>query len=171
MRTLPGRVETGQWAPTRKAAGPREAPKEAQGKARPSPGAARLNGRTAALIAAVVLSGSALAAIAAWRWDGQHLTALLTLMVLAIIAERFDVSLYGESSLSLTVVPIISAVLISGVAGLISPWNLPLYLFTWKIAPAIAVGNTAVAKPSEITPMTALASRALVPLHELSTCG
>lgn len=42
-----------------------------------------------------------------------------------------------------------------GVVGLISPWNLPLYLFTWKIAPAIAAGNTAVAKPSEITPMTA----------------
>jgi aminomuconate-semialdehyde/2-hydroxymuconate-6-semialdehyde dehydrogenase len=42
-----------------------------------------------------------------------------------------------------------------GVAGLISPWNLPLYLFTWKVAPAIATGNTAVAKPSEITPMTA----------------
>ncbi len=42
-----------------------------------------------------------------------------------------------------------------GVAGLISPWNLPLYLFTWKVAPAIAFGNTAVAKPSEITPMTA----------------
>jgi aminomuconate-semialdehyde/2-hydroxymuconate-6-semialdehyde dehydrogenase len=42
-----------------------------------------------------------------------------------------------------------------GVAGLISPWNLPLYLFTWKVAPAIASGCTAVAKPSEITPMTA----------------
>src|SRR5687767_5652068 len=42
-----------------------------------------------------------------------------------------------------------------GVAGLISPWNLPLYLFTWKVAPAIATGNTAVAKPSELTPMTA----------------
>jgi aminomuconate-semialdehyde/2-hydroxymuconate-6-semialdehyde dehydrogenase len=42
-----------------------------------------------------------------------------------------------------------------GVAGLISPWNLPLYLFTWKIAPALATGNTAVAKPSEVTPMTA----------------
>jgi aminomuconate-semialdehyde/2-hydroxymuconate-6-semialdehyde dehydrogenase len=42
-----------------------------------------------------------------------------------------------------------------GVAGLISPWNLPLYLFTWKVAPAIATGNTAVAKPSEVTPMTA----------------
>ncbi len=42
-----------------------------------------------------------------------------------------------------------------GVAGCISPWNLPLYLFTWKVVPAIAVGNTVVAKPSEITPMTA----------------
>ena len=42
-----------------------------------------------------------------------------------------------------------------GVAGCISPWNLPLYLLTWKIAPAIATGNTVVAKPSEITPYTA----------------
>ncbi len=42
-----------------------------------------------------------------------------------------------------------------GVAGCISPWNLPLYLFTWKIAPALAMGNTVVAKPSELTPMTA----------------
>lgn len=42
-----------------------------------------------------------------------------------------------------------------GVAALISPWNLPLYLLSWKIAPAIAMGNTCVAKPSEITPMTA----------------
>lgn len=42
-----------------------------------------------------------------------------------------------------------------GVAGLISPWNLPLYLLTWKIAPALAYGNTCVAKPSELTPMTA----------------
>ena len=42
-----------------------------------------------------------------------------------------------------------------GVVGCISPWNLPLYLFTWKIAPAIAAGCTIVAKPSEVTPMTA----------------
>ncbi|XP_072714023.1 2-aminomuconic semialdehyde dehydrogenase isoform X3 [Ciconia boyciana] len=42
-----------------------------------------------------------------------------------------------------------------GVAGLISPWNLPLYLLTWKIAPAIACGNTVVAKPSEMTSVTA----------------
>lgn len=42
-----------------------------------------------------------------------------------------------------------------GVAGLISPWNLPLYLLTWKIAPALACGNTAVCKPSELTSKTA----------------
>ncbi len=42
-----------------------------------------------------------------------------------------------------------------GVAACISPWNLPLYLFTWKIAPALAAGNCVVAKPSEITPYTA----------------
>ncbi len=42
-----------------------------------------------------------------------------------------------------------------GVVGIISPWNLPLYLFTWKIAPALAAGNCVIGKPSEITPMTA----------------
>ncbi|MEL6988390.1 MAG: aldehyde dehydrogenase, partial [Bacteroidota bacterium] len=42
-----------------------------------------------------------------------------------------------------------------GVVGAISPWNLPLYLFTWKIAPALAAGNTVIAKPSEVTPYTA----------------
>ena len=42
-----------------------------------------------------------------------------------------------------------------GVVGCISPWNLPIYLLTWKIAPALAAGNTVVAKPSEVTPMTA----------------
>lgn len=42
-----------------------------------------------------------------------------------------------------------------GVVGCISPWNLPLYLFTWKIAPALAAGNCVVAKPSEVTPRTA----------------
>ncbi len=41
-----------------------------------------------------------------------------------------------------------------GIVGCISPWNLPLYLFTWKIAPAIAAGNCVIAKPSEVTPMT-----------------
>lgn len=42
-----------------------------------------------------------------------------------------------------------------GIVGCISPWNLPLYLFTWKIAPALAAGNCVIAKPSEITPHTA----------------
>ena len=42
-----------------------------------------------------------------------------------------------------------------GVVGCITPWNLPLYLFTWKIAPALAAGNCVVGKPSELTPMTA----------------
>lgn len=42
-----------------------------------------------------------------------------------------------------------------GAVATISPWNLPLYLFTWKIAPALAAGNTVVAKPSEVTPATA----------------
>jgi aminomuconate-semialdehyde/2-hydroxymuconate-6-semialdehyde dehydrogenase len=42
-----------------------------------------------------------------------------------------------------------------GIVGCISPWNLPLYLFTWKIAPALATGNCVIAKPSELTPYTA----------------
>jgi aminomuconate-semialdehyde/2-hydroxymuconate-6-semialdehyde dehydrogenase len=42
-----------------------------------------------------------------------------------------------------------------GIVGCVSPWNLPLYLFTWKIAPALATGNCVIAKPSEITPVTA----------------
>ncbi|MBB3342961.1 aldehyde dehydrogenase [Luteimonas sp. RC10] len=48
-----------------------------------------------------------------------------------------------------------------GTVATISPWNLPLYLFTWKIAPALAAGNTVVAKPSEITPATATLLAAL----------
>lgn len=60
-----------------------------------------------------------------------------------------------------------------GVAGLISPWNLPLYLLTWKVAPALATGNTAVCKPSEVTPLTAsmlgaLAAEAGVPAGVLN---
>lgn len=60
-----------------------------------------------------------------------------------------------------------------GVAGLIAPWNLPLYLLTWKIAPALATGNTIVAKPSELTPTTAdmlcdIASEAGVPAGVLN---
>jgi len=50
-----------------------------------------------------------------------------------------------------------------GVAGLIAPWNLPLYLLTWKIAPALAYGNTVVCKPSEFTSMTAAKFCELLP--------
>ena len=42
-----------------------------------------------------------------------------------------------------------------GTVGLITPWNLPLYLLSWKVAPALLMGNTIVAKPSEMTPLTA----------------
>ena len=42
-----------------------------------------------------------------------------------------------------------------GVGTLITPWNLPLYLLSWKVAPAIGMGNTVICKPSELTPMTA----------------
>ncbi len=70
-----------------------------------------------------------------------------------------------------------------GLVGCISPWNLPLYLFTWKIAPALAAGNCVIAKPSEFTPLTAhllceIANKAGLPpgvlnvVHGLgSTCG
>jgi len=44
-----------------------------------------------------------------------------------------------------------------GVVGLITPWNLPLYLASWKLAPALAQGNTVVLKPAEMTPLTAMA--------------
>ena len=52
-----------------------------------------------------------------------------------------------------------------GVVALISPWNLPLYLLSWKVAPALACGNTVVAKPSELTPLTANALAEI--LHEV----
>ncbi|MFM7668663.1 MAG: aldehyde dehydrogenase family protein, partial [Bacteroidota bacterium] len=60
-----------------------------------------------------------------------------------------------------------------GIVGCISPWNLPLYLFSWKIAPALAAGNCVIAKPSEITPYTAfllgkVAQEAGVPAGVLS---
>jgi aminomuconate-semialdehyde/2-hydroxymuconate-6-semialdehyde dehydrogenase len=44
-----------------------------------------------------------------------------------------------------------------GVAALVTPWNLPIYLLSWKTAPALAMGNAVVAKPSELTPLTAAA--------------
>ncbi len=64
---------------------------------------------------------------------------------------------YGSTSYEMVEQPAINYTLRRpmGVVGCISPWNLPLYLFSWKIAPALAAGNTVVAKPSEMTPMTA----------------
>jgi aminomuconate-semialdehyde/2-hydroxymuconate-6-semialdehyde dehydrogenase len=68
----------------------------------------------------------------------------------AAAASQFaSESHHGEAGLNYTLrAPL-------GVVGCISPWNLPLYLFTWKIAPALAAGNAVVAKPSEITPLSA----------------
>jgi len=76
--------------------------------------------------------------------------AIANLRFFAHAATQFaSESHHGEAGLNYTLrLPL-------GVVGCISPWNLPLYLFTWKIAPALAAGNTVVAKPSEITPATA----------------
>lgn len=76
--------------------------------------------------------------------------AIANLRFFAAAATQFASEAHAESgSLNYTLREPI------GVVGCISPWNLPLYLFTWKIAPALAVGNTVVAKPSEVTPLTA----------------
>lgn len=56
---------------------------------------------------------------------------------------------HGQAGLNYTLRPAL------GVVATISPWNLPLYLLTWKVAPALAAGNAVVAKPSEVTPVTA----------------
>lgn len=76
--------------------------------------------------------------------------AVANLRFFAHAATQFaSESHHGEAGLNYTLrLPL-------GVVGCISPWNLPLYLFTWKIAPALAAGNAVVAKPSEITPATA----------------
>ena len=82
--------------------------------------------------------------------------AVSNLRFFAHAATQFSSeSHHGEAGLNYTLrLPL-------GVVGCISPWNLPLYLFTWKIAPALAAGNTVVAKPSEITPRTATMLAAL----------
>ena len=76
--------------------------------------------------------------------------AVSNLRFFAHAATQFaSESHHGEAGLNYTLrAPL-------GVVAAISPWNLPLYLFTWKIAPALAAGNTVVAKPSEVTPFTA----------------
>ena len=76
--------------------------------------------------------------------------AIANLRFFASAGEQFaSESHHGPGSLNYTLRQPL------GVVGTISPWNLPLYLFTWKIAPALAAGNTVVAKPSEVTPTTA----------------
>ncbi len=76
--------------------------------------------------------------------------AIANLRFFGAAATQFSSeSHHGEAGLNYTLrAPL-------GVVGCISPWNLPLYLFTWKIAPALAAGNAVVAKPSEVTPLTA----------------
>ncbi len=76
--------------------------------------------------------------------------AIANLRFFAHAATQFaSESHHGEAGLNYTLREPL------GVVAAISPWNLPLYLFTWKVAPALAAGNTVVAKPSEITPATA----------------
>jgi len=76
--------------------------------------------------------------------------AISNLRFFAAAALQFSSeSHHGEAGLNITLRQPL------GVVGCISPWNLPLYLFTWKVAPALAAGNCVVAKPSEITPVTA----------------
>lgn len=78
--------------------------------------------------------------------------AVANLRFFAAAARTFgSESQHGEAGLNLVLRPPL------GVVATISPWNLPLYLFTWKLAPALAAGCTVVAKPSEITPATATA--------------
>jgi len=82
--------------------------------------------------------------------DAEIPRAVANLRFFAHAATQFaSESHHGEAGLNYTLrAPL-------GVVAAISPWNLPLYLFTWKIAPALAAGNTVVAKPSEITPASA----------------
>lgn len=76
--------------------------------------------------------------------------AIANLRFFAASAMQFgSESHHGEAGLNYTLRQPL------GVVGCISPWNLPLYLFTWKIAPALAAGNCVVAKPSEVTPLSA----------------
>ncbi|MBB1471913.1 aldehyde dehydrogenase [Luteimonas sp. MC1782] len=82
--------------------------------------------------------------------DAEIPRAVSNLRFFAHAATQFgSQSHHGEAGLNYTLRQPL------GVVGTISPWNLPLYLFTWKIAPALAAGNTVVAKPSEVTPATA----------------
>lgn len=83
------------------------------------------------------------------RVDIPRASANFRFFATAILHESSDFHESDQEAINMTTrTPI-------GVVGCISPWNLPLYLFTWKIAPALAAGNCVIAKPSEITPATA----------------
>lgn len=82
--------------------------------------------------------------------DIEFPRALANLRFFAAAVTQFgSESHHGEVGLNYTLRPPL------GVVACISPWNLPLYLFSWKVAPALACGNAVVAKPSEITPLSA----------------
>ncbi|HMQ76889.1 MAG TPA: aldehyde dehydrogenase [Flavobacteriales bacterium] len=81
--------------------------------------------------------------------DIPRAVANLRFFATAILHQQSEAHLMDEVALNYTDRQPV------GVAGCISPWNLPLYLFTWKVAPALAAGCTVVAKPSEVTPLTA----------------
>jgi len=83
------------------------------------------------------------------RLDIPRAVANFRFFATAILHQSSDAHLMDAAALNYTLRQPL------GVVGLISPWNLPLYLLSWKIAPAIAAGNTCVAKPSELTPLTA----------------
>lgn len=85
----------------------------------------------------------------AGRMDIPRAVANFRFFATAILHESSEAHMTDDRALNYTLRRPV------GVAGLISPWNLPLYLLSWKIAPAIAAGNTCVAKPSELTPLTA----------------
>ncbi len=83
------------------------------------------------------------------RMDIARAIANFRFFATAILHERSEMHATDDRALNYTLSQPV------GVAGLISPWNLPLYLLTWKIAPALAAGNCVVAKPSELAPLTA----------------
>jgi aminomuconate-semialdehyde/2-hydroxymuconate-6-semialdehyde dehydrogenase len=83
------------------------------------------------------------------RLDIPRAVANFRFFATAILHDSTDAHITDQTALNYTLRSPI------GVVGLISPWNLPLYLLSWKIAPAVAAGNTCVAKPSELTPLTA----------------
>src|SRR3954454_18592754 len=83
------------------------------------------------------------------RLDIPRAVANFRFFATAILHQSTDAHLMDAAALNYTLRQPL------GVVGLISPWNLPLYLLSWKVGPAIAAGNTCVAKPSELTPLTA----------------